>query len=132
MLDESHQLRRRKANRGLCQLRPMKAVSLEAFREQAESRAVPPQDFDPIGGLDPEHEQGAVERIGASVTHERRQPIGPFAEVDRLRRQNNARIGWNHLRGKRDPMTTRGYAAMAWGAAFSHFQGSNSSSFEIG
>ena len=36
MLDESHQLRRRKANRGLCQLRPMKAVSLEAFREQAE------------------------------------------------------------------------------------------------
>ena len=78
----------------------MKAVSLEAFREPAKSRAVPPQDFDPIGGLDPEHEQGAVERIGASVTHERRQPIGPFAEVDRLRRQNNARIGWNHLRGK--------------------------------
>ena len=92
VIDESHQLRRRKANRGLCQLRPMKAVSLEAFRERANVRAVHHRILTQSAGLTLNTNRAQMKR-----SRQRHAPTpsahGPFAEVDRLRRQNNARIG---------------------------------------
>ena len=53
--------------------------------------------------------------------------FGPYMITGERGNEYRPKIRTEQSGGKRDPMTTRGYAAMAWGTAFSHFHGSNSS-----
>src|SRR3954468_3580547 len=80
-------------------LRPAELTLLQPLGHENHARAVPEDKLDPVSAFGPEHVNRARERVGAHrLTHERRQAIGPFAEVDRPRRHQDAHAarGPNH------------------------------------
>src|SRR3954468_22576382 len=72
-------------------LRPAELALFQPLGDENDARAIPEHEFDPVGAFGPEHVNGARERVGAHrLTHERRQTISPFAEIDRARGHQDA------------------------------------------
>src|SRR3954469_3134195 len=97
-------------------LGPAELALFQPLGDENHARAIPEDQLDPVAAFGPEHVNRARERVGAHrLTHERRQAIGPFAEVDRPRRHQDA-----HAAGGPDheaPFSARITAAIACGLA---------------
>src|SRR5215472_4727539 len=88
------ELRGAQANHPILHRRPHKAPVLQALVEQAQTRAVPGQDLDPISPLAAKHKQIAGERVLAQrLLDQGRQAVQPIAEIDRPRRHHDAYPG---------------------------------------
>jgi hypothetical protein len=97
-LDEGRKLGNGHMDRSRHELRPAETICLQSLGEQAQARAVPPDNLHAIGALGSKDVKGAPEGIAASVAHERRQPVRAFAKIDRCRRQNNTSMWRDHAR----------------------------------
>src|SRR3954449_8991905 len=72
-------------------LGPAELALFQPLSDENHARAVPEDKLDPVGAFGPEHVNRARERVRAHrLTHKRREAIGPFAEVDRARRHQDA------------------------------------------
>jgi hypothetical protein len=70
--------------------------SLQTLGEQTKPRPIPPDDLDPIRSLRAENEKRPAERVGASITHQRNEPVWPLAEIYSARPQEHPRAGRHH------------------------------------
>ena len=59
--------------------RPAKLRLLHPLGVKANPGSIPPDDLDPVGPFGPEDIKRAVERITASIPHQRQQAVRPFA-----------------------------------------------------
>src|SRR3954451_11582310 len=72
-------------------LGPAELALFQPLGDENYARAVPEDQLDPVSSFGPEHIDRARERVGAHrLTHERRETVCPFAEVDRLGRHHDA------------------------------------------
>src|SRR3954468_4710141 len=72
-------------------LGPAERALFQPLGDEDHARAVPEDQLDPVSALGPEHVNRARERVGAHrLTHESRETVCPFAEVDRARRHHDA------------------------------------------
>src|SRR5215212_1267 len=72
-------------------LGPAELALFQPLSDENHARAVPEDKLHPVGAFGPEHVNRARERVGAHrFTHESREAIGPFAEIDRPRRHHDA------------------------------------------
>src|SRR3954452_6709988 len=72
-------------------LGPAELALFQPLSDENHARAVPEDKLHPVGAFGPEHVNRAREWIGAHrLTHESREAIGPFAEIDRPRRHQDA------------------------------------------
>src|SRR6202047_3540361 len=87
---QRRQLRRRQSHYTILDLRPAEDTVLEPLGEQAQARAIPEHQLDPIRTLCTEHIYSARERIGRhDLANQRGQTLGALAEVDRPRRNHH-------------------------------------------
>ena len=70
--------------------------SLQTLGEQTKPRPIPPDDLDSIRSLRAENEKRPAERVGASITHQRNEPVWPLAEIYSARPQEHPRAGRHH------------------------------------
>ena len=59
--------------------RPTEREFLEPLGKKANPAAIPPNDFDPVCPLRPEHIERAAERVAASIAHQRQQAVRTLA-----------------------------------------------------
>src|SRR3954469_14579560 len=72
-------------------LGPAELALFQPLGDENDARAVPEHQLDPVSSFGPEHVNRARERVGAHrLTHKRREAIGPFAEVHRPGRHQDA------------------------------------------
>src|SRR5215213_4311096 len=72
-------------------LGPAELALFQPLGDENHARAIPEDKLDPVSSFGPEHVNCARERVSAHrLTHERREAIGPFAEVDRARGHHDA------------------------------------------
>src|SRR3954465_11200674 len=72
-------------------LGPTELALFEPLGDKNDARAVPEDKLDPVSSFGPEHVNRARERVRAHrLTHESRQAVCPFAEVDRARGHHHA------------------------------------------
>src|SRR4051812_33453504 len=72
-------------------LGPAELALFQSLGDENYARAVPEDQLDPVSSFGPEHVNRARERVGAHrLTHESRETVCPFAEVDRLGRHHDA------------------------------------------
>ena len=79
--------------------RPLEAALLELLGHEAQSRAVPPDQLDPVRALRSENVNHARERIAAILSaDQRRQGLGALSKIHRTRRHHHPRscAGSNH------------------------------------
>src|SRR5262245_56403551 len=70
---------------------PAELPAFETLGQEAKARLIPEQQLHAIRPLGPEHVNDAREGVSLELfLHERREPIHPLAEVDRLRRHEYA------------------------------------------
>jgi hypothetical protein len=107
-LDQRRQLCCREAGGSILDPGPAESALLQPFRKETETRAVPPNQLDSVRSLHPEHEHRAREWIVLQVLlHQCREPVHPFAEVDRPRRhQDPDRATRHHHRAERSAFTS--------------------------
>src|SRR5277367_4324297 len=73
--------------------RPTELAILQPFGDEHHAGAVPEDQLYPVRPLRPKHIDDARERVGAyRLPHQRRQALGTFAEVDRLRCHHHSDI----------------------------------------
>src|SRR4051812_34963505 len=72
-------------------LGPAELALFQPLGDENDARAVPEHQLDPVSSFGPEHIDRARERVGAHrLTHESRETVCPFAEVDRPGRHHDA------------------------------------------
>src|SRR4051812_20494454 len=72
-------------------LGPAELALFQPLGHENHARSIPEDQLDPVGSFGPEHVNGTRERVRAHrLTHERRQAIHAFAEVDRPGRHHDA------------------------------------------
>src|SRR3954449_10387105 len=72
-------------------LGPAELALFQSLGDENDARAVPEDQLDPVSSFGPEHIDRARERVGAHrLTHESRETVCPFAEVDRPGRHHDA------------------------------------------
>src|SRR4051794_1382340 len=72
-------------------LGPAELALFQPLGDENHARAIPEHQLDPVSALGPEHIDRARERVGVHrLTHKRREAIGPFAEVHRPGRHQDA------------------------------------------
>ena len=59
--------------------RPAERGFLEAFRKEADTAAIPPDDLHPVRPLRPEHIKRTAERVAASIAHQGQEAVRSFA-----------------------------------------------------
>lgn len=93
-LEKRAQLRRRQVHDAVLDAGPLEAARLELLDHQAQPRAVPPDQLDPVGALRPKDVDHAREWIAAIVcTDQRRERVRSLAKIHRARRDHHARTG---------------------------------------
>src|ERR1700687_633633 len=86
-LKQCRQLRSRQSHHAVFDLRPAEVAILQPLGKQAQTRAIPEDQLDPVRTLGAEHIDRPRERVGRhGLAHQRCQSLGAFAEVDRLGR----------------------------------------------
>jgi hypothetical protein len=81
-LQQSAELRGRQTHHAVLDARPLEAAGLQLLGHQAQARAVPPDQLDPVAALRPEHVDHA--RIGIAAVlgaDQRGQRVRPLAEI---------------------------------------------------
>src|SRR3954467_7636444 len=72
-------------------LGPAELALFQSLGDENDARAVPEDQLDPVSSFGPEHIDRARERVDAHrLTHESRETVCPFAEVDRPGRHHDA------------------------------------------
>jgi hypothetical protein len=100
----------------IAHFRPAELATFQPLGDKHHTTAIPEDQLDPIGSLRSEHINDAREGIGANrLAHQRRQPLGSLAEVDRPGRNDHPDVpgGANHV----DCFSARITAAIARGLA---------------
>jgi len=89
-LEERLQLGRAEPHHPILHPGPAELAIFEPLGDEHDTGAIPEDQLHPVRPLRPEHLDDAGERVGVHcLTHQRRQPFGPLAEVDRLRRNRH-------------------------------------------
>src|ERR1700687_5992075 len=83
-LQQRRPLCRRQTHHAVLDLWPAEDAVLQPLCEQAQTRAIPEDQLDPVRTLGPEHVDRPAERIRChGLAHQRRQSLRSLAEVDR-------------------------------------------------
>lgn len=68
---------------------PAELRLLKSLGIKANTGSIPPDDLDPVRSFGPEDIKRTVERVTASVPHQRQQTVRSLAEVDRMAREED-------------------------------------------